>query len=666
MRDAFWISAVGFIAACAESVAPPQPYFIAMFPGGDTLLVGATRQFTATVYDYHAKPISRPVLWSSSDPTVAAVDSLGVVRAVGEGHARISAAAGAIVGSGDVWVTGLGVDRIWDFTQLLYGPQQVVCSDTGSFQFGQADPQTLAGHGQRIGTCTSDVRINLGVVADSVRAGQIIGDSITFHFATCTYRAHAIGVPLDSLDGTIWCPTGPDTTGVGVPYTGLWHAAHERAPAMVSIAPDTATIPLGLTLQLDAIVRDSAGRRLFWRPVGWSSQSSSVAAVSAGGLVRAVAAGSARITASVAPHSGAADVTVLVIDLASAISGWSHTCGTDIGGTAYCWGANANGQLGNGLSGGWSTRPIRVKTGIRFDTVVAGAYHSCGLSSGEAWCWGANFEGQLGDGTTTERIEPVRVAGRHAFMTLTSGDAHTCAIALDRTAYCWGRNDRGQLGDSSRTTRTVPTPVNGGLQFNMISAENLNTCGITIGGDLYCWGNNGEGEFGNGNHLDSDVPVRAGDTLRFAAISVGWGYGCGLTDQGVAYCWGDNYSGNLGIGTRADSFWTHPQPVTGAWTFRQLKAGGAVTCGVTTDAIALCWGYNARGSVGDSTTVQYRTVPTRVAGNHAFNTVENGVAATCGTDVQGTVWCWGANDVGQVGNDSTRDVRYPVKVGGQP
>ena len=663
MRRPLWISAVGLLVACAESVAP-RPYFIAMFPGADTLLVGSTRQFTATVYDYSTKPLDLPVVWSSSDPAIAAVDSLGVVRAIGEGHARITAAAGTIVGSAALSVTALRADRVWDFTQVLFGPQQVVCSDTGSFQLGPANPTSMSGKGQRVGACTSAVRSNLGVVADSVTAGDIVGDSITFRFATCTYRAHAIGVPLDSLDGTVWCPTGPDIQGSGVPYTGTWWAGHDRSIASVIVRPDTAGLLVGLTLQLDAIVADAAARRLFWRPITWSSNAPGVASVSADGLVRTIAAGPATITATAAQHNGSAEISVMVIDFKSVASGAMHTCGLDLSGNAYCWGHNSNGQLGDG-STQESTRPVRVATSVAFDTLVVGDWHTCGLSAGEAWCWGPNYSGQLGDATTTQRLTPVRVSDGHSFVTITAGLDHTCAIAVDERAYCWGRNDRGELGDSSRTARTVPTVVSGGFQFRELSAANLHTCGLTTGGVLYCWGNNFEGEFGNGTHADSDVPVPAGDTLRFLDVTPGDSYTCGLTDQGVAYCWGNNFSGALGIGTRDDGWWTTPQPVTGGWTFRRLNAGGAHTCGVTTEGAALCWGYNARGAVGDSTTAQYRTVPTAVVGNHSF-TVVGGGGPTCGTDTQGIIWCWGGNDFGQVGDGGTADRRYPVKVVGQP
>ena len=654
MRRPLWISAVGLLAACAESVAP-RPYFIAMFPGADTLLVGSTRQFTATVYDYASKPLDLPVVWSSSDPAIAAIDSLGVVRAIGEGHARITAAAGTVVGSAGLSVTALRADRVWDFTQVLFGPQQVVCSDTGSFQFGPAHPTSISGQGQRVGACTSDVRSNISVVGDSVTAGDIVGDSITFRFTTCTYRAHAIGVPLDSLDGTVWCPTG---------YTGTWQAGHDRPIASVIVRPDTAGLLVGLTLQLDAVIADAAARRLFWRPITWSNNAPGVANVSADGVVGTIAAGPATITATVAQQNGSAEISVMVIDFKSVASGAMHTCGLDLSGNAYCWGHNSNGQLGDG-STQESTRPVRVATTVVFDTLVTGDWYSCGLSAGQAWCWGPNFDGQLGDGTTTQRLTPVRVSGGHSFVTITAAYAHTCALAADQQAYCWGRNDRGQLGDSSRTARTVPTVVSGGFQFRELSAANLHTCGLTTGGDLHCWGNNAEGEFGNGTHADSDVPVPAGDTLRFLDVTPGDSYTCGLTDQGVAYCWGNNFSGALGTGTRDDGWWTTPQLVTGAWTFRRLNAGGAHTCGVTTEGAALCWGYNARGAVGDSTTAQYRTGPTAVVGNHSF-TVVGGGGPTCGTDTQGIIWCWGGNDFGQVGDGGTADRRYPVKVVGQP
>jgi alpha-tubulin suppressor-like RCC1 family protein len=94
-----------------------------------------------------------------------------------------------------------------------------------------------------------------------------------------------------------------------------------------------------------------------------------------------------------------------------------------------------------------------------FVALSAGS-HTCALDrGGEAYCWGANIQGQLGDGTTEWRLTPTPVAGEHNFTAISTGSQHTCALELDGRALCWGANRSGQLGDGTTTDRLIPTPV---------------------------------------------------------------------------------------------------------------------------------------------------------------------------------------------------------------
>jgi alpha-tubulin suppressor-like RCC1 family protein len=149
-------------------------------------------------------------------------------------------------------------------------------------------------------------------------------------------------------------------------------------------------------------------------------------------------------------------------------AGSQHACGVTTSNLSYCWGSNAAGQLGNGTDAGpercldnvpCSTRPVRVVGAIVFRVVRAGgtSSHTCGVTAADvAYCWGANAYGQLGDGTTTRRVRPVRVLGGLAFREVTAGGNHTCGITPTKVAYCWGRNFYGQLGDGTTTTRSRP------------------------------------------------------------------------------------------------------------------------------------------------------------------------------------------------------------------
>jgi alpha-tubulin suppressor-like RCC1 family protein len=101
-----------------------------------------------------------------------------------------------------------------------------------------------------------------------------------------------------------------------------------------------------------------------------------------------------------------------------------------------------------------------VVGGLSFERVTAGFIHTCGATTtNRAYCWGANGNGQLGDGTTSQRLRPVAVAGGQLFKQLSAGDAHTCGLTSDGLVYCWGDNSAGQLGDGTRTERLTPIPV---------------------------------------------------------------------------------------------------------------------------------------------------------------------------------------------------------------
>jgi alpha-tubulin suppressor-like RCC1 family protein len=145
-------------------------------------------------------------------------------------------------------------------------------------------------------------------------------------------------------------------------------------------------------------------------------------------------------------------------------AGTRHTCGLTPGNKVYCWGTNDGGALGAGTNYNKSLVPVRVAGGGFFRQVVAGGSHGCDLTrDSRAYCWGWNANGQLGDGTDTQiRWTPVPVAGGLRFNAatgVTAGGYHNCGLSTDHRIYCWGWNGNGQLGDGTFSQKLMPVPV---------------------------------------------------------------------------------------------------------------------------------------------------------------------------------------------------------------
>jgi alpha-tubulin suppressor-like RCC1 family protein len=387
--------------------------------------------------------------------------------------------------------------------------------------------------------------------------------------------------------------------------------------------------------------------------------------------------------------------TVVGLGLVSISSLGYHTCGLTAEGVAYCWGANNCGQLGSGGAAQSTQSPLPVDTSAipgnkTFVELTGGSYHTCGLTAdGVAYCWGRDAEGQLGNGggsVDTQSPSPVdtsAIPGNKAFVQLAANFYHTCGLTADGVAYCWGSDSNGQLGNGGTSISTQsPSPVDtsvisGNKAFIQLTAGWVHTCGLTADGVAYCWGRDTEGQLGNGGTPISTQSPSPVDTSTipgnkaFVQLTGGGAHTCGLTADGVAYCWGFDDGGQLGNGGISQDTQS-PSPVDtstipGNKAFVQLDGGHFHTCGLTAEGVAYCWGHDAEGELGDGGGWQDTQSPSPVdistlSGNKVFVLLTGGDSHTCGLTADGVAYCWGFNSSGQLGNGAEPGTQSPSSV----
>lgn len=278
--------------------------------------------------------------------------------------------------------------------------------------------------------------------------------------------------------------------------------------------------------------------------------------------------------------------------------------------------------------------------------ISVGWQNACvSLSDGTIRCWGANANGEVGDGTKSPRYRPVTIAGLSGALGVAQGDDHTCAWTSGGQVYCWGANANGQLGNSTFTASTSPVLVTGisaGSGVQDVVCGSRWTCARFAAGYVKCWGYNGFGAVGDGTAIDRSSPgIVAGVS---AVTSIGGAAGtthvC-VVDGGTVKCWGDGSGDRLGAG--GSTTVKAPQlTVPSIATATQVSVSGYTTCVRLSSGGLQCWGYNNLGEVGDGSRVQ-RNAPTSVFGIASGALAVRVAGFGCAFMTDGSTQCWGDN-----------------------
>lgn len=331
-------------------------------------------------------------------------------------------------------------------------------------------------------------------------------------------------------------------------------------------------------------------------------------------------------------------------------------------------------------------------------SIASGIVEVCGVIGQKTWCWGYNMYGQLGDGTTNDTTIPVKVARLAGGLDgkldklVAASEYSTCIVTTDNLVYCMGRNNVGQLGNGTTTEAHVPTPVDtttglAGKTITSIVAVGQSMC-VIASGDVYCWGNGLHGDIGNGSSANQSKPTRVstigttnGNPVTYLSGSVYGEFHCAVA-SGKVYCWGRNDLGQLGDGTTTDRY--SPVAVTtsggiGSRTAVEVASAGTGpwnsskpasdpdgassynAYAVMSDGTLWAWGANNYGQLGQGTySVTPQLTPIQVGGallGKSTTHVSSGFSTPCALTSDNTLYCWGQNYLGQVG-DGTTTTRY--------
>jgi alpha-tubulin suppressor-like RCC1 family protein len=385
-----------------------------------------------------------------------------------------------------------------------------------------------------------------------------------------------------------------------------------------------------------------------------------------------------------------------------------HTCAiAGLTRSLYCWGANDRGQVGNGKTGNGTTAedvsmPIRIatdETGQAFEEVAEIAlagWHSCARRSDVIHCWGQRFSGAQAEppsAANPDRTKPRSIGGVFV-KAIAAGGPHTCALRTNGKATCFGHSTFNELGRANPDDAACTAPFfvdYASSATHVCSGETLDvtsplgpatalalgevhSCALS-GGKVLCWGTNTGGRLGEPLAGASELSARevvtdpaAGTALDQATMiaSGGGAHTCALR-LGKVLCWGVNTYGELGFDPATLPQRPSAAAVPGLDGVQSIDAAYGLTCAVRGDGL-WCWG-NLFGPAG--TRVPTST-PTQVKGPAGLGTLTGVVRAAvgknhvCALRSDATVWCWGANDRGQLGDGTTTASEFPVKVKGLP
>ncbi len=283
-------------------------------------------------------------------------------------------------------------------------------------------------------------------------------------------------------------------------------------------------------------------------------------------------------------------------------------------------------------------------------------------SDGTLWAWGLNNYGQLGDGTTVNKSIPTKVGIDNDWFQVTSGRDHVLALKVDGTLWAWGNNTYGELGDGTNIIKLTPVQIGTSTNWKAISAGAYHSLAIKNDGTLWSWGWNVTGGLGDGTYISRNFPIQIGFEINWSQISGGVEQSHAIKNDGTLWGWGFNLHGALGDGTTVQKNIPTQIGTDNNWLIVKGATDGNHTLGIKNDGTLWGWGNNTQGQVGDGTTVQ-KNIPTQIGIATNWKNVKATNVHSLGIKNDNTIWSWGYNGSGQLGDGTLMPKNIPTLVG---
>ena len=339
----------------------------------------------------------------------------------------------------------------------------------------------------------------------------------------------------------------------------------------------------------------------------------------------------------------------------------------------YTWGDSGNGRTGQNTATIDNSSPVQIGAENNWKNVsLVGDHGAAVKADGSLWMWGYGIFGELGQGNIISRSSPVQVGALTTWAKVATGDWQTIAIKTDGTLWTWGRNTSGILAQNDLIDRSSPVQVGALSTWATISIIGSTAAALKTDGSLWMWGSGSYGLVGQDDTaINRSSPVQVGALTNWAYVADGVvtnnHIGVVKTD-GTLWTWGRNAKGQLGIGTYNLSGLGQSSPVqVGALTnWAKVSVGINYTTAIKTDGTLWSWGDNGIGQLGQNiSTVTDRSSPVQVGALTDWASVTSGSYHTASVKTDGTLWAWGDAGNGRLGTSTPTSVNRssPVQVG---
>ncbi len=342
--------------------------------------------------------------------------------------------------------------------------------------------------------------------------------------------------------------------------------------------------------------------------------------------------------------------------------GTSFTLAMQTNGTLWAWGQGSSGQLGQGNTSGQSL-PVQIGYATDWQSISAGASHCLALKTdGSLWAWGLNTSGQTGNGGSVNVTSPVRIGSTTDWVEISAGAAVSFARKSDGTVWVWGHssNAGGLPAGFRQRALTQAVPASGASWSQFVSGSG-HQMALRSDGTLWGWGINTSNQLGDGTATDRRAPVQIGTATNWRSVTCGGNHNVAIRTDGTLWAWGVGSNGQLGDG--AFTLRNAPLQIGTETDWAFVDGGGNHTLAIKTSGTLWATGFNTSGQLGDGTTTQ-RSTFAQVGTDADWRTASASSANhSLAIKTNGTLWAWGSNLNGVLGDGTTTNRSSPVQIG---